>query len=157
MKRLAVFFLLCVVTAFAGRADDALVNASKEAKSKRKKSSSKVITNADVKKSKGTLIDSGVAASPLPPAEPTLAEAHAARQQVKAITDARIATLQKAIELLEKELAAIEQSYYDENDFKKRDTEIVQRFNETKGKLDEAKGALAALLPPPPEATTPKP
>jgi vacuolar-type H+-ATPase subunit I/STV1 len=161
MKRLAVFFLLCVVTA-SGRGDDALVNASKEAKAKRKKSTTKVITNKDVRKSKGTLIENGVPLAPLPPAQPSLSEQYAAEQQLQTLNAARIATLKNEIARLEKELAAIEQSYYDENDLKKRDTEIVARFAETRKKLDETNAALTVLqgrtpAPPPAEpATAPK-
>jgi hypothetical protein len=147
MKRLAVFFLLCVVTATSGRADDSLVDASKNAKSKRKKSTTKVITNADVKKSKGTLIDTKASQVPIAPAEPGLVERYEAAKQIKTINDAKIAVLEKDVATFEKELAAIEQSYYDENDLRKRDTDLTRRFAETKAKLDAARGALAALKP----------
>ena len=45
MKTLALILALLV-------ADDSLVDAAKEAKAKRKKSTTRVLTNADVKKSK---------------------------------------------------------------------------------------------------------
>ena len=54
MKPLALILALCLGTAaFAGD----LTDAAKGAKSKRKKSTSKVLTNADVKKSKGKVVD----------------------------------------------------------------------------------------------------
>lgn len=143
MKRLAWFLLLCAVTAASGRADDPLVDASKDAKTKRKKSTTKVITNTDVRKSKGTLIDTGATAEPLPPAAPGMIEQHEAARQARAALAAKTALLEKQIALIEKDLAAIEQSYYDENDLRRRDTEIVRRFAETKQRLDEARAQLA--------------
>jgi hypothetical protein len=144
MKRLPCLLLLCAVTAAAsGRADDPLVDASKEAKTKRKKSTTKVITNADVRKSKGTLIDTTAPADPLPPAGPGMVEQHEAAMQARAALAAKTALLEKQIALLEKDLAAVEQSYYDESDLRRRDTEIVRRFTETKQRLDEARAQLA--------------
>jgi hypothetical protein len=151
MKRLALFVLLCAVTAASGRADDSLVDASKDAKSKRRKSTTKVITNADVKKSKGTLIDTKASQVPIAPAEPGLVEQYEAAKQVKAINDAKIVALENEVATFEKELAAIEQSYYDENDLRKRDTEIAKRFAATKVKLDAARAALAELKPAEPQ------
>ncbi len=145
MKRLAVLFLLCAVTAASGRADDSLVSASREAKTKRKKSTTKVITNADVKKSKGVLIDSQATLAPVPPSGPGLLEQHEAAKQARALTDAKLASLAKVIGILEKELAAIEASYYDESDLQRRDTELVGRFTETKRKLDDANAEADAL------------
>jgi hypothetical protein len=144
MKRLAVFFLLCVFTAAAGRADDKLVDASKDAKSKRKKSTTKVITNKDVKKSKGTLIQTDAQQTKLPPVDAAKKKQEAAKRQ-QALNELQIAALEKQVTALTKDLNAIEQSYYDENDFKKRDTDIVRRFDETKRKLDQARYALAVL------------
>lgn len=145
MKRLAVLFLLCAFTAASGRADDSLVSASRDAKSKRKKSTTKVLTNADVKKSKGTLIDSKAAQTPVPEPGPGLVEQYEAAKQTRALTDAKIAAFEKEIAALEKELAAIEQSYYEENDLQRRDIDIVKRFNDTKKKLDDTRAQLETL------------
>lgn len=147
MKRLALFFLLCVVTAVAGRADDTLVDASKTAKAKRKSSTTKVITNADVKKSKAKLIDSKAAQSPVPPQGPGMVETYEAAKEAQRIADAKVAATEEEIAKLEKELAAIEQNYYEENDLQRRDGEIVRRFNDTKTKLDAARATLAQLKP----------
>jgi hypothetical protein len=148
MNRIAALALLCLFTAVSGRADDALVGASKDAKSKRKKSTTKVITNADVKKSKGVLIDSKAAEQALPPAPPGEIEQFEAARRDKAARDVKITALQQRIAEGEKELAAIEQSYYEESDFTVRDTAIVRRFNEAKGRLDQARKDLEALRPP---------
>ena len=135
MKTLA---LLLALTA----AGDSLVDAAKAAKEKRKKSTTKVITNADVKKSKGKISTTpNVSEEPVKP-EPTLMEKHeAARAAEKALADQRAAS-EALIASLEKELAAIEQSYYNANDLDYRDTVIVQRFNDVKRKLDAARAAL---------------
>ena len=134
MKLLALLLALIA-------ADDSLVGAAKEAKEKRKKSTTKVITNADVKKSKGKIATTpNVSSDPVAPV-PTSTEIHdAARKAEKELTAKRAAS-DELIATLEKELAAIERSYFDENDLNKRDTEIVKRFTDVKAKLDAARAA----------------
>lgn len=118
-----------------------LVEAAKESKAKRKKSTAKVLTNADVKKSKGKVITTpNVSEQPVKP-EPTLLEKHAAEKAAeKALAEKRQAS-DRLIAGLEKELARIELSYFDENDPDRRDREIAKRFDEVKARLDAARAA----------------
>ena len=124
----------------------ALVDAAKEAKAKRKKSSAKVITNADVKKSKGKLI---IVDTPKAPAgdvaknkELTLEE-FAALQRARDLAEQRVATAEKTVADLQKEVDRLEQRYYEENDANYRDTVITERFTQVKRQLDEARLDLA--------------
>ena len=134
MKLLALLLALLA-------ADDSLVGAAKEAKEKRKKSTTKVITNADVKKSKGKIATTpNVSAEPVAPA-PTSTELHEAARKAEKELAAKRAASDELIAALEKELAAIERSYFDENDLNKRDTVIVKRFNDVRAKLDAARAA----------------
>jgi len=140
MKSLALVLALCLcmmpsTEAFAGD----LTAAAKDAKSKRKKSTSKVITNADVKKSKGKIIETPNISATAPAKEPTLTEKHEAQKAAdKAASDLRLQH-DRFVADLEKQLAAIEQMYYEENDLNRRDTELVKRFNDVKAKLDAAR------------------
>lgn len=134
MKLLALLLALLA-------ADDSLVGAAKEAKEKRRKSTTKVITNADVKKSKGKIATTpNVSAEPVAPAA-TSTELHEAARKAEKELAAKRAASDELIAALEKELAAIERSYFDENDLNKRDTEIVKRFNDVRAKLDAARAA----------------
>jgi maltooligosyltrehalose synthase len=153
MKRIAFAVLVLVLAGgHTGlRGDDSdLVAASKAAKAKRKTSTSKVITNADVKKSKGKVIEKGA----LPPLDetprPGLLEQHETARTARLANEAQVSALEKAIATLEAELTAIERAYFEENDANLRDGTIVRRFTETKAKRDSAKKELAALLPPDP-------
>lgn len=143
--------LVVLVLALAESGDkSSLVEASKDAKAKRKTSTTKVITNADVKKSKGVLIErknAGLAA----PVEktPTRTEKYEADRKARIAAEERLRLLNETIAQLQSEVAKIEQSYYEENDLNRRDTEIVKRFNETKKKLDEALAERDVLLPKP--------
>jgi hypothetical protein len=123
---------------------DALVEASRAAKSKRRKSTSKVITNADVKKSKGKIVETKLA--PLPETAPSagMVEIHEATKKASAEERARIESAAAKVADLEEELAAIEQQYYEENDLDRRDREIVARFNDARRRLDDARRQLAA-------------
>lgn len=136
MKTLALILALLA-------ADGTLVDVAKDAKEKRRKSTSKVITNADVKKSKGKVQTTNAPTTPVV-REPTLMEKHQATRAAEAATAAHKAKYETVIAQLEKELAAIEQSYYNENDLTMRDTQLVTRFNDVKAKLDEARRALAS-------------
>lgn len=148
MKRIVLAVLLIAATV-AG-ADD-LVEAAKAAKAKRKKSTTKVITNADVKKAKSTLGENkppNIAVEPLP-TESSL-EKHEREKRERSSANLHVAAAQQLVDKYEKELAAVEQRYYEENDLQRRDTEIVRRFNEVKAKLDAARKELEAIAPPPP-------
>ena len=124
----------------------ALVEASKEAKAKKKTgSTTKVITNADVKKSKGKLVERPGTKAPEVKPEPTLLEKQAAERAAQAVTNAKRAELQTTIDALEKEVAALEASYYAANDLDYRDKVIAPKFAEKKAKLDAVKKELADL------------
>ena len=140
MKTLALILALLA-------ADGTLVDVAKDAKEKRRKSTSKVITNADVKKSKGKVQTTNAPTTPVV-REPTLMEKHQATRAAEAATAAHKAKYEPVIAQLEKELAAIEQSYYNENDLTRRDTQLVTRFNDVKAKLDAARKALASPVQP---------
>lgn len=134
-----VTMVAVLLLALAQQSDTSdLVEASKDSKAKRKTSTTKVITNADVKKAKSKVQERpGVAVTFKQ--KPTLTEKHEAERKVRAEHEAKLASLNETIAILEKELARLEQQYYEENDLNYRDTEIVKRFNETKSKLDEAR------------------
>jgi hypothetical protein len=156
MKRtlFAVLTLVLATAVFAQKDTSTLVEASKDAKSKRKKSSTKVITNADVKKSKGKIGETKGKATPVEQL-PTLAERHAAQTKVRKEAEARLTAAEKAVADLEAELMQLEQSYYAENDLNRRDIEIVPRFNDVKRRLDEARKELEAAAPAPPAPPSP--
>ncbi|HET8796143.1 MAG TPA: hypothetical protein VFO89_00540 [Thermoanaerobaculia bacterium] len=136
MKALTLILALCLGT--AALAGD-LTTAAQGAKSKRKKSTSKVITNADVKKSKGKIVETPNL-SPAPvEKEPTLTEQFEAKKAAEKAANELRAKQEQLVADLEKELAAIEQQYYEENDLNRRDTEIVKKFNDVKAKLDAAR------------------
>jgi len=144
MKRLAFLLVLCLGTAALAVGDD-LVDTAKTSKAKRRKSTTRVLTNEDVKKSKGKIATTpNVSEEPVKP-EPSLMEKHTAAKAAEKAQNAKRAESEKLIADLEKELAAIEQSYYNETDLNRRDTEIVKRFNDAKARLDAAK--LAAPAP----------
>ncbi|HYC58522.1 MAG TPA: hypothetical protein VEK79_03065 [Thermoanaerobaculia bacterium] len=152
MKRMLLAVL--VITATTVIADD-LVEAAKAAKAKRKKSTTKVITNADVKKAKSTLSENKlapIAVEPVP--NESSLEKQARERKERLASDLRLAAAKKIVADFERELAALEQRYYEENDLDKRDSEIVRRFNDTKAKLDAARKELEALLPPEPVIET---
>lgn len=152
MKRIAFAVLLLALAGGSTglRGDDDLVATAKAAKAKRKKSTTKVITNADVKKSKGKVIQKGA----LPPLDespkPGLLEQQATERKARLENAEQVAALEKTIAGLQAELTAIERAYFEENDGNVRDRVIVRRFTDTKTKLDAAKQELAALVPPAP-------
>jgi hypothetical protein len=152
MKRLLLAVLMIVAT--AAFADD-LVDAARAAKAKRKKSTTKVITNADVKKAKAKLAENKPSAIPVEaiPAESSL-EKQARERQERLDGDIKVAAAKKALADFEKELAMLEQKYYEENDLDRRDTELVRRFNDVKAKRDAAKKELEVLMPPDPNSST---
>ncbi len=123
-----------------------LVQTAKQTKAKRKKSSTKVITNKDVKKSKGKLI---VLSTPVDdkPAAPTETAGPLQKQDAslreRNEAQARLTAAQKKVDGLQKELDALEQQYYEENDPNYRDHVIQQRFAQTKRQLEDAQHDLA--------------
>ncbi|HYK01433.1 MAG TPA: hypothetical protein VE974_06730 [Thermoanaerobaculia bacterium] len=140
MKVIALALLLLA-------ADDTLVDAAKAAKANRKKSTGKVITNADVRKSKGKIGQTNATAPVDVQPEESLVDQQQAMRKARTEYDTRSAAAREAVAQLEKEVATLEQQYYDEHDLDRRDGELVRRFNEAKKKLDEARAALAKLEP----------
>jgi hypothetical protein len=152
MKRLLLAVLLIAATAMAtAMAADDLVETARAAKAKRKKSTTKVITNADVKKAKSTLAVTQMPDVPIEaaPTESSLQKQSRERKEQSA-ADLRLAAARKTVADFEKELAAAEQKYYEENDLNRRDGELVRRFNAVKAKLDTARKELEVLMPPEP-------
>ncbi|HUP50714.1 MAG TPA: hypothetical protein VNA04_18210 [Thermoanaerobaculia bacterium] len=141
-----------------------LVAAAKEAKEKRKKSSTKPITNADVKNSKGKLII-------LPAREgadiPDEKEEQGLSPLAQQDLDRRLriermeerADAEKKVAALERELESLEQRYYEENDPDRRDKLIRKQFAATKKALEAARAELEGPGPeargPEEDATTP--
>lgn len=124
-------------------ADSPLVKAAK-ANGNRKKSSHKVITNADVKKSKAKLIVVGSKTPPPATAVPKGAiQQQDDRMRARDAADAKVAAAEKQVAELEKEMHRIEQSFYDENDVTYRDEVIRKRFDQARRQVEEARKALA--------------
>jgi hypothetical protein len=73
---------------------------------------------------------------------PTLAEQDANYRQRNEANE-HLVTAQKKVDGLQKELDAIEQHYYEENDPDYRDNVIQQRFRQTKRQLQDAQHDLA--------------
>ena len=145
MKRILLAVLMIAATAVI--ADD-LVEAAKAAKAKRKKSTTKVITNADVKKAKSQLIENKLEPVPVEAvSQESMLEKQARERKERLASDLRLEAVKKTVADFERELAVLEQRYYEENDLDKRDAEIVRRFNDTKAKLDAARKELEALTP----------
>jgi len=123
-----------------------LVDTAKESKEKRKKSTSKVITNEDLKKSKGKLIE--LSEKDLPKVEPkksdgpTMLQKQDAELKARREAEVRLAAAEKEVADLERDLVRVEQSYFEENDPNVRDTQITQRFADTKAKLEKARAEL---------------
>jgi hypothetical protein len=149
---IAVMLVALGSAAAAAGADD-LIDAAKDAKEKRRRSTAKVLTNADVKKSKSKLGTNNPASKAAPAipvsAEPTSLEKHQATRAAAALNASQLAAAEGLVTELEKELAAVEQRYYEENDLDRRDGELVKRFNAVKAKLDAARAAVVALTPKP--------
>jgi hypothetical protein len=137
-----------------------LVSAAKDAKGKRKQPSTKVLTNADVKKSKGKLIvlsstekpDAETAAKAVDPR--SALERHDANYRERLVVDEKTRAAQSRVEALEKELLELESRYYEENDPDRRDRVIRVKFEEVRKSLDEARSELEAVKPKDPEPQT---
>ena len=150
--------------------DSPLVKAAKANGGAKKPMPKKPITNADVKKSTGKIIEKpadGVGA-PAPgrapeAGAPTLAM-HEAKKKALAASQKSVADKEVKVAELEKELARIEQSYYEASDPNVRDNAIAPRFEQTRKQLDAARAELAdarevltALTPRPRDPATPPP
>jgi hypothetical protein len=125
-----------------------LVRAARLARANRK-IPKKVLTNADVKNSKGKL---AVTSAP-PPATDTAPkpnvdkrtslEKQDAQYHTRQALQERVTADQKKVDSLERDLASIEQSYYEEKDLNRRDDVIQKRFSQTKRQLEDARKDLA--------------
>lgn len=151
MKRLLSLLAVVLATASLAIADDPkpkptvvetstaeLVEAARGAKDRRRKSRTKVITNADVRKSRGKIVETTPGEIDVIAPAKTLAEEHREKLEATRAAEARLAAAETLVGDLAGQLAAIELSYYEESDLDRRDTVIVARFTETKKLLDEA-------------------
>lgn len=158
MKRfitIAVFLI-----AAAGVAEDSPLVKAAKASGGPKKSTKKVITNADVKKSSGkvTTLPPAAATSTTPAAAPKGSIASQDKLlKDRAAAQKRTDAAQAKVNDLDKELDRLEQAYYAENDPNYRDKTIAERFEQTKKQLEtarkdlaEARDALEKLKPPTP-------
>jgi len=131
-------------------AESPLVKAAKASGGKRK-SKSKVITNADVKKAGGKLLT-------LPPGKPAATAAPVPMPNVKAegpmdahrtllrereAAAAHVGDAEKKVATLEAESRRLEQAYYQENDPTLRDTSVAPQFAQNKRQLELARKELA--------------
>lgn len=127
--------------------DSPLVKASKAAGGPKRKPTKKVITNADVKKSRGKLTElpgSKATITLKMPDVPKNSQADFEEQRRAAAAAAKkVEKAEAGVATLEAELARIEQSYYEANDPDERDTTIKRRFDQTKQQLDAARKQLA--------------
>ena len=125
---------------------DEMVKAAKDAKAKRKSTSTKVLTNADVKKSKAKLIETAAPktddAAPSQPQLSSLEQQDLRRKERIALAEA-VATGEKKVASLERSAEELELRYYQENDPTYRDEVIRVRFDQAKRQLDEARLELA--------------
>jgi hypothetical protein len=163
MKRLLLLALIWGVTAAVAVAEDSpLVKAAKASGGPRKKSTKKVITNAEVKKSTGKLIvlppkDGAPALAGQQPAASGAPKGPLEKQdderRLRQATTARVAAAEQKVNDLEKELRRLEDAYYAENDPNYRDSTIERRFNQTKRQLEEARKDLADARDAQPKAT----
>ena len=141
-----------------------LVKAAKANGGGKKPMPKKPITNSDVKKSTGKIIEkpnvgpasAGQGRAEARPTSDTLAT-HEAKKKALAASQKSVADKELKVAELEKELARIEQSYYEASDPNVRDNTIAPRFEQTKKQLDAARAELAdarevltALTPKPP-------
>ncbi|MDQ6802794.1 MAG: hypothetical protein M3041_18480 [Acidobacteriota bacterium] len=148
MKKMFVIAMLCAAAALAQEkpVDSPLVRAARASGGPKKKSTKKVITNADVKKSRGNLVvlpaKKGETA-PAPEPQKTSLQKQEEQRKASGTASIRVMTAEKRVGELEKDLRRIEDSYYAENDPNYRDKTITDRFNQTKKLLDDARKELA--------------
>jgi len=134
--------ILILAAAFAQADDTALVKAAK------KVPAGTVITNASVKKNAASnSAATGLTSTKQPVAQVTPKgplQVQAEQKRVRDAADARQHDSETAVAKLEKELAAVEQSYYDESNPDVRDRKITRRFALAQEKLEAARKELAA-------------
>jgi len=120
-----------------------LVTASRKSKATPRKKARLSISDKDVKQSKGKLIIIPATEVTKPDAKsrPTVADPMAIEKATVELERAR-----KEVAILETELGRHEQDYYREDNASFRDEVIVQRFNATRQKLDQARLDLDAAL-----------
>ena len=130
----------------APKKDSALVKAAKSSGGPKRKSTKKVITNDDVKRSKGKLVTLPPKPAPVTtvagPVKGSL-EKQDDQRRAQSVATERVSLAQAKVTDLEKELARLEQAYYEAADPNYRDTTIQTRFNQTKRQLDDARKELA--------------
>lgn len=122
-----------------------VVDAAKKAKKKRNQPATKVLTNKDVKNSKGKLIELPASSSPAEEKQREGAsplEQHDTDYRARLALEERLAAATAAITALEKELESIELRYYEENDPDRRDKVIRKQFDQTKQKIETARKEL---------------
>jgi len=132
------------------QSESPLVRAAREGKAKRGEEKSRItITNKDVEKSSGKLIQStNKPLEPLPQSTPTdedrkkVADANA-RKASRAELQAKVDSYQKTVTDLEKELRRIEETYYNEDDPDFREDVLAMNFEDTRKQLDAARKELA--------------
>jgi chromosome segregation ATPase len=151
MNKLAIALLF--VAAFADTEDSPLVQAAKSTSNAKKKPTTRVITNADVKKAKGSLTElpgstTETTKGPTDPAR-TTQQKHDEMRRSTAAAAQRLAAAEKKVAALERELAKVEQSYFESSDPDYRDKTIAASFKETKRKLEAARKELADAKPAP--------
>src|SRR5438270_4621613 len=139
------FAIVIALIATAAFADDSPLVKEAKANGGPKKSTKKVITNADVKKSSGKLTTLPAATkSTAPPAAPKMSVADQDKLlHDRAAAQKRTDAAQSKVNDLDKELDRIEQAYYAENDPNYRDKTIAARFEQTKKELESARKELA--------------
>jgi hypothetical protein len=139
------FAIAVFLIATASFADDSPLVKAAKANGGPKKSTKKVITNADVKKSSGKVTTVPAAAtSTTPPAAAPMSIADQDKLlHDRAAAQKRTEAAQAKVNDLDKELDRIEQAYYAENDPNYRDKTIAERFEQTKKQLDSARKELA--------------
>src|SRR5436305_10780295 len=141
--KFAIAVFLIATAAFAD--DSPLVKAAK-ANGGPKKSTKKVITNADVKKSSGkvTTVPAAATSTAAPAAAPPMTIADQDKLlHDRAAAQKRTDAAQAKVNDLDKELDRLEQAYYAENDPNYRDKTIAERFEQTKQQLESARKELA--------------
>ena len=123
-----------------------MVKAAKSSGGPKRKSTKKVITNNDVKRSKGKLVTlppKPAPATTAPGAVKGSLEKQDDQRRAQSVATERVSLAQAKVTDLEKELARLEQAYYEAADPNYRDTTIQTRFNQTKRQLDDARKELA--------------